>query len=31
LASLLHDGVLSLKEIKTYLLQKSLPVRPYDY
>ena len=31
LASLLHDGVLSLKEIKAYLLQKSLPIRPYDY
>tara|TARA_B100000029_G_scaffold273131_1_gene267907 strand:- start:115 stop:888 length:774 start_codon:yes stop_codon:yes gene_type:complete len=30
LASLLHDGVLSLKEIKSYLHQKSLPIRPYD-
>ena len=30
LASLLHDGVLSVKEIKNYLIQKSLLVRPYD-
>ena len=30
LASLLHDGDLTVKEIKAYLLQKSLPIRPYD-
>ncbi len=30
LASLLHDGVLSVEEIKTYLLEKSLPIRPHD-
>ena len=30
LASLLHDGVFSVKQIKTYLLQKSLYIRPND-
>ena len=30
LASLLHDGILSVKEIKTYLIQKSLMIRPED-
>ncbi len=30
LASLLHDGVLTVKEIKDYLIQKSLTIRPYD-
>jgi len=30
LASLLHDGVLTVKEIKSYLIKKSLPIRPYN-
>ena len=28
LASLLHDGVLTVKEIKDYLIKQSLPIRP---
>ena len=30
LASLLHDKKLSLREIKTFLLEKKLPIRPYE-
>ncbi len=30
LASLLHDGILSIEEIKTYLIQKSISIRPLD-
>ena len=30
LASLLHDGVFTVKEIKDYLIRKSLSVRPHD-
>jgi len=30
LASLLHDKKLTLKEIKTFLLEKNLPIRPYE-
>jgi cyclase len=30
LASLLHDRKLTLKEIKNYLLEKKLPIRPYE-
>jgi len=30
LASLLHDGVLSIQEIKSYLLEESLLIRPCD-
>ena len=30
LASLLHDKKLTLKEIKTFLLEKKLPIRPYE-
>ena len=30
LASLLHDKKLTLQEIKNFLLEKNLPVRPYE-
>ena len=30
LASLLHDKKLTLKEIKTFLHEKKLPIRPYE-
>jgi len=30
LASLLHDKKLTLKEIKTFLLEKNLPIRPFE-
>ena len=30
LASLLHDKKLTLQEIKTFLLEKKLPIRPYE-
>ena len=30
LASLLHDKKLTLKEIKTFLIEKKLPIRPYE-
>ena len=30
LASLLHDKKLTLKEIKTFLLGKKLPIRPFE-
>ena len=30
LASLIHDKKLTLKEIKTFLLEKKLPIRPYE-
>ena len=30
LASLLHDKKLTLQEIKTFLLRKNLPIRPYE-
>ena len=30
LASLLHDKKLTLQEIKTFLLEKNLPIRPYE-
>ncbi len=30
LASLLHDGVLTVNEIKTYLLNEALPIRPHN-
>ena len=30
LASLLHDKKLTLKEIKTFLLEKKLSIRPYE-
>ena len=30
LASLLHDKKLTLKEIKTFLLEKKLPIRPHE-
>ena len=30
LASLLHDKILTLQEIKTFLLEKKLPIRPYE-
>ena len=30
LASLLHDKKLSLREIKNFLLEKKLPIRPYE-
>ncbi len=30
LASLLHDEILTVKEIKDYLIEKTLQVRPYD-
>jgi cyclase len=28
LASLLHDGILSVEQIKTELLRRGLPIRP---
>ena len=31
LASLLHDKKLTLQEIKTFLLEKNLPIRPVSY
>ena len=30
LASLLHDKKLTLQEIKTFLFEKNLPIRPYE-
>jgi cyclase len=30
LASLLHDGQLTIREIKEYLIKENLPIRPIE-